>query len=74
MTNWVINAKIEIKRRKIAENEKAEHQRLREREKLKTEERYFAERMNQDLANIYLKNVLNLLRIWKKASLILRTE
>ena len=41
MTNWVINAKIEIKRRKIAKNEKEEHQRLREREKLKNRGKVF---------------------------------
>ena len=39
MTNWVMNAKIEIKRRKIAKSEKEEHQRLSEREKLKKEEK-----------------------------------
>ena len=72
MTNWVINAKIEIKRRKIAKNEKEEDQRLRQREKLKTEERYFAERMNQDLANISEK-CTEFVENMEKASLIIRT-
>ena len=56
MTDWVKTAKLEIKRKKVERSEKDKQvereERRREREKLKTEERYFAERINQDLINI----------------------